>query len=123
MAVTDAPGFLARFVILPGRPHGLAGVPDLAGDPAFGTLVGDRAFDADRLPEEVAGRGAKAVIPSKANRKEPREHGTEMYLLRHRMDSFFARTKEFRAVATRHDRIDGSFAAAVHLVSGAIAAK
>ena len=89
MAVTDAPGFLARFVILPGRPHGPVGVPDLAGDPAFGALVGDRAFDADRPPEEVAGRGAKAVIPSKADRKEPREHDAEMYRLRHRTDSFF----------------------------------
>ena len=93
VAVTDALGFLVRSVILPGRPHGPVGVPDLTGYPAFGALVGDKAFDADRLPEEVAGRGAKGAIPSKANRKELREHGTEMYRRRHRIDSFSPKPK------------------------------
>ena len=123
VAVTDAPGFLARFVILPGQPHGPVGVPDLLEGLRFGAPVGDRASGADWLLGEVAGRRAEAVIPSKANRKEPREHDREMYRLRHRMDSFFAETKEFRSVATRHYRTAGSFAAAVHLVSGVIAAK
>ena len=115
-----------RFVILPGQSHDLVGVPDLLEDLRFGALVGDRAFDADWLLGEVAGRRAEAVIPSKANRKnrkEPREHDREMCRLRHRIDSFFAKIKEFRSVATRYDKTDESFAAAVHLVSGVIAAK
>ena len=123
VAVTDALGYLVRFVILPGQSHDLVGVPDLIEDPAFEALVGDRAFDADWLLEEVAGRGAEAVIPPKANRKEPREHDREVYRWRRRIENFFARIKEFRAVATRYDRTDESFAAAIHLVSGVIAAK
>ena len=75
-------------------------------------------------PVRVAsGRGAEAVTLPKANRKDPREHDKEMYRWRHRIDSFFSKIKEFRAVATRYDKMDQSFAAAAHLVSGMIAAK
>jgi len=47
-----------------------------------------------------------------------------MYGWRHLVDSFFAKTKtrEFRAIATRYDRTDGSFVAGIHLVAGVVAA-
>ena len=35
---------------------------------------------------------------------------------------FFARIKEFRAVAMRNDKSDESFATGIHLVAGVIAA-
>jgi len=35
----------------------------------------------------------------------------------------FREDREFRAIATRYDKTDGSFAAAIHLVAGVIAAK
>ena len=62
------------------------------------------------------------MIPAKKNRKAPREHDREMYGWRHRTENFFAGTKEFRAVATRYDKTDESFAAGIHLVAGVIAA-
>ena len=67
-------------------------------------------------------RGAEAVIPSKRNRTAPREHDREMYKWRHQIENFFARIKEFRAVVTRYDKTDESFAAAIHLVAGVVAA-
>jgi len=39
------------------------------------------------------------------------------------VENFFARIKEFRAIATRHHRTDGSFAAGIHPVAGVIAAR
>ena len=45
-----------------------------------------------------------------------------MYKWRHQIENLFARIKEFRTVATRHDKTDESFAAGIHLVTGAIAA-
>ncbi len=122
MAAVDALGYLVRFVILPGQAQDLAGTAKLPDGLPFGALVGDRAFDADWLLEDLALRGAEAVIPSKRNRTEPREHDREMYGWRHQVENFFAKIKEFRAIATRYDRTDASFAAGIHLVAGVVAA-
>ena len=70
----------------------------------------------------MEGRGAAPVIPPKRNRAASRGHGREMYKWWHQAASFLARIKEFRAVATRHDRTDESFAAGIHLVAGVIPA-
>ena len=45
-----------------------------------------------------------------------------MYMWRHQIENFFAGIKEFRSVATRYDKTDESFAAAIHLVAGVVAA-
>ena len=52
----------------------------------------------------------------------PREHDREMYKWRHLVENFFSRIKEFRAIATRFDKTDASFAARIQLVAGVIAA-
>ncbi|MCE2522750.1 MAG: transposase [Rhodobacteraceae bacterium] len=75
-----------------------------------------------QVAEEVEGSGAAAVIPSRRNRTQPRDHGREMYKWRHQIKNFFARIKEFRAMATRYDKTGGSFAAAISLVAGVVAA-
>ncbi len=122
MAVVDALGCLVRFVILPGQAHDLLGVPALLEDLRYGALIGDRAFDADWLIEAIGDSGAMAVIPARRHRTVPRHHDPEMYKWRHRIENFFARIREFRAVATRRDKPGESFAAAIHLVSGVVAA-
>ena len=58
VAVTDALGYLVRFVPLPGQAHDLSGMSDMLGGLEFGALIGDRAFDADWLVGEVERRGA-----------------------------------------------------------------
>ena len=95
---------------------------ELPEDLRFGALIGDKTFDAELLLEEVEGNGVTAVLPSKRNRSQPRDHDRDMYKWRQEIENFFARIKEFRAVATRYDRIDESFAAAIHLVAGVVAA-
>ena len=87
-----------------------------------GPWSGTGAFDAAWVLEEVRERGAEAVIPLKRNRVEPRDHDREMYGWRHRVEKFFTKIKEFRAVATRYDKTDESFAAAICLAAGVIAA-
>ena len=98
-------------------------MPALLDGLPFAAFVGDKAFDADWLLEELERRGAEAVIPARRNRTEPREHDRAMYGWRHLVENFFAKIKEFRAIATRHDKTDESFTAAIHLVAGVVAAK
>lgn len=41
---------------------------------------------------------------------------------RHQIENVFASLKESRAAATRYDKTDASFEAAIHLVAGVVAA-
>ena len=71
VAVTDALGYLVRFVPLPGQARDLAGMPDLLEGLEFGALIGDRAFDADWLVDEVERRGARMCHGGDAIEAEP----------------------------------------------------
>ena len=119
----DALGNLVRFVLLPGQRHDTVGVAPLIEDIVFGALLGDRAFDADWLRAELDTRGATAVIPPKANRKTRITYDKAMYRWRHLVENFFAKLKEFRAIATRYEKTDDSFRANIYLAAAVIAAR
>ena len=85
------------------------------------TLIADKAYDADeRVLEPLAAAGKAAVIPPKANRTQPREYDRELYKARHLIENFFAKLKQFRAIATRYDKTARNFLAAVHLAAAVI---
>src|SRR3954451_12589070 len=123
VALVDALGNLARFVLLPGQHHDTVGVPPLIEGIAFGALLGDKAFDADWLRAELDDRGAAAVIPPKANRKARLDYDKAMYRWRHLIENYFAKLKEFRGIATRYDKTDTSFRANICLTAAVIAAR
>ena len=112
-----------RFVLLPGQRHDTVGVPLLIEGIAFGALLGDKAFDVDWLRAELDARGAAAVIPPKAGRKAIIPCDRAMYRWRHLIENCFAKLKEFRAVATRYDKTDGSFRATIDLAAAIIASR
>lgn len=123
MALVYALGNLVRFVLLPGQRYDTIGVPPLIEGATFDALLGDRAFDVDWLRTALDRRGACAVIPSKSNRKARINHDGEMYSWRHLIENHFAKLKEFRAVATRYDKTDISYAAAICIDAGIIACR
>ena len=90
-----------RFVLLPGQRHDTIGLPPLIEGIAFGALLGDKAFDVDWLRAELDTRGAAAVIPPKADRKAAIPCDWAMYRWRHLIENYFAKLKEFRAIASR----------------------
>lgn len=121
VALVDALGNLARFVLLPGQRHDSIGVEPLIEGVAFDALIADKAFDNNALRTKLDERGATAVIPSKADRKTPIPHDKEMYKWRHLVENFFQKIKEFRRIATRYEKTDPSFAAMIHLVAAFLA--
>ena len=123
VALVDALGALLRFVLLPGQRHDTVGVAPLIEGIEFGALLGDKAFDVDWLRAELDARGAVAVIPPKANRKTIIPCDRAMYRWRHLIENYFAKLKEFRAIATRYDKADNSFRANINLVAAIIAAR
>ncbi len=120
--MADAPGHPVDTVTLPGRAHDLKGLPVPMEGRSSRAPVGDGAFDADRPVGEPGGRGAEAVIPSGGNRKGVRGHDGGMYGWRRRTGNRFARTRGFRAVATRCDGTGPGFRATVPAAAAVIAA-
>jgi transposase len=121
VALADALGNLVRFILLPGQRHDSVGVEPLIADIEFAAFIADKAFDNNSMRAELNERGALAVIPSKSDRKAPIPHDADMYKWRHLIENCFQRLKEFRRVATRYDKTDTSFAAALHLVAAFLA--
>ena len=110
-------------MLLPGQRHDTVGVPPLIEGVAFGALLGDKAFDVDWLRAELDARGAVAVIPPRAGRKVHIACDRAMYRWRHLIENTFAKLKEFRAVATRYDKTDTSYAATINLAAAIIASR
>ena len=60
------------------------------------------------------------MIRSKANRRQPRKFDRHLYAARHLIENFFAKLKQFRAIATRYDKTARNFLAAVLLTASVI---
>ena len=86
-----------------------------------GALIADKAFDAEeRVLRPLEQAGKTAVIPPKANRKEPRPYDKDLYKARHLIENFFAELKQYRAIATRYDKRAVLFLGAIHLAAAVI---
>jgi len=123
VALVDALGNLARFVLLPGQRHDSIGAAPLLDGIEIDALIGDKGFDNDWLRKELDERGAIAVIPPKADRKTAIACDFAMYRWRHLVENFFCDLKQFRRIATRYDKTDQSFAAMINLAATVIALK
>ena len=119
--MVDALGNPVGFHLTGGEVHDLVGADELLPDMQANVLLADKAFDADeRVIRPLLAAGKKVVIPSKANRTAPRKLDRHLYAARHLIENFFAKLKQFRAIATRYDKTARNFLAAVHLVASII---
>ena len=84
-------------------------------------LLADKGYDADeRVIQRLEAAGIKPIIPPKRNRRELREYDRELYKARHLIENFFARLKQYRALATRYDKLAESFLGAIYLAATVI---
>ena len=84
-------------------------------------LIADKAFDAEeRVLRSLDQAGKTAVIPPKANRRTFRSYDRDLYKARHLIENFFAKLKQYRAIATRYDKRATHFLGAVHLAASII---
>jgi transposase len=85
-------------------------------------LIADKAFDADkRVRAVLSGSGKTAVIPPPPGgypgRADPAHYDRELYKERHKIENFFSRLKDARAVATRYDKTARNFLSGVCLTA------
>lgn len=84
---------------------------------ASGKVIADRAYDADSLHDVILEEGGQPVIPPRRHRKF--QHGYDRNAYRHRwgIESFFARLKQWRRIATRYDKLAETFLGFVKLAA------
>jgi transposase len=105
-ALVDALGNPIGFFLTGGEAHDLVGADHLLPAMAADTLIADKAFDADeRVLEPLAAAGKTAVIPPRSNRSSPRDYDRQLYAARHLIENFFAKIKQFRAIALRGAKV------------------
>ena len=82
----------------------------------MGALLADKGYDSDALVAALEERDITPVIPSKANRKQQRKTDFAHYRERNLVERFFCTLKNYRAIATRYDKLASTFLAGVLLV-------
>lgn len=78
-------------------------------------VVGDKGYDTNAVLARIIQAGAEPVVPAKKSRSEPREIDENLYQDRNKVERFFLKIKQNRAVATRYDKTAACFLAVVEL--------
>ena len=94
-------------------PQLIAKLPDVE------VIVADKGYDSEYIWEQIVKKGAKAVIPRKRNSlKGNADMDWGLYSYRHLVENTFARLKQYRAVATRYDKLKRNYESMVSIACG-----
>jgi transposase len=118
--IVDALGNPVAISLTPGQASDLAQAEPLLEEVDPQAFLADKAYDADALIDHLKRRHIQAVIPPKANRTTPRPTDFALYCERNLIERFFNNLKQFRAIATRYDKLANTFLGAVQLVAAFI---
>ena len=117
MALVDKAGRLVRFTI---RPRNAAEAHELT-TPLDGILTGeliaDKVYDSDPIRLALASGGIVATIPPRVNRRIQHWYDPIRYRTRHLVENYFCDLQQFRAVATRYNKLAESHCAVVNLAA------
>ena len=118
-ASNNQDGLPLKFELTPGQAHGAPVSKTLLTGPQPGQWVlADKAYDADWIRNMIWEQGAIDVIPSKSNRKIPKEFDKVMYRQRNKIERFFCRLKaSFGRITTRYEQTSANFLAMIKLAS------
>ena len=89
-------------------------------------LIGDKAYDSDRLDEQLLNDyGTEMISPNKSNRKIPTQDGRPLrrYVRRWKIERLFAWLFNFRRVVVRYEYHAENFQGFVHLAAAIILLK
>ncbi|MGA4803467.1 IS5 family transposase [Streptomyces lavendulocolor] len=91
-------------------------------------VIADKAYSSRAIRQVLRGRGIRAVIPERADQKanrlrrgkaggRPPAFDRELYKARNVVERCFNRLKQFRAIASRFDKLAARYKGGVHLAS------
>jgi len=117
-ALVDAEGRPIHLKLTEGQAHDGRSADDMLDTIRTGSiLIADRAYDSDGLRTRLMSSGAWGNIRAMPNRVNIPAFSAWLYRQRNLVERFFNKLKHFRAIATRYDKRDDNFLAAVQLAS------
>ena len=118
--VVDGYGLPVEFGISGGEINDCSAAPDLIAKlPDVEVIVADKGYDSERIREQIVKKGARAVIPRKCNSvKGNADMDWGLYRYRHLVENAFARLKQYRAVATRYDKLKRNYESMIAMACG-----
>lgn len=122
MAVADGAGIPLAAHTAPANPHEVTLVQGTLDerftDDTPHKLIGDRAYDSDRLDRELAAQGIELISPHRYNRSKPvTQDGRALrrYRRRWKVERLFAWLQNFRRLVVRYEHHVQNFLGFVHL--------
>ena len=95
----------------------IAQAEELLADHRPEVVIADKGYDQEALVGEIESRGAEAVIPARATRKEQRAVDPHLYRERNVCERFWSKVKQYRRVATRYEKKAQNFLAFVKVAA------
>ena len=130
MAITDAAGVILSISIHSASPHEVTLVQKTLEDrfivPHPERLIGDKAYDSDKLDDVLKEQGTELIAPHRAGRKKPKtQDGRKLrrYTRRWKVERFFAWLFNYHRIAVRYDYHHENFKAFVLLACSMILMK
>ena len=116
----DAYGLPVEFIITGGEVNDCTAAPELITKVASAEVViADKGYDSERLREQIEEQDSRAVIPRKRNSvKGNGDLDRGLYRYRHLVENAFARLKQYRAIATRFDKLKRNYESMVAMACG-----
>ena len=113
----DALGNPVRLILSGGQAHDVSRVEALIAGLESDYVIADKGDDSGPFVKAIEAGEARAVIPARSNRREPRGYDLHLYRERNQVERLFARLKECRRVATRYEKTSRNFLAFCQLAS------
>jgi len=105
----DGLGNPQQVILTPGQVHDITQAPALMKDVEVEIAIADKGYDSDAFVKALEGEEIEAVIPSRKNRKEPRDYDKHWYKMRNIVERTFNWLKRYRRIATRYEKTGQNF--------------
>lgn len=80
-------------------------------------VAGDKGYSSRKVRRQLRQRGIGAVIPRRSTERAARQFDHAAYRERNRVERLIGRLKEYRAIATRYDKLGVRFYASITIAA------
>lgn len=116
--LADAHGNPLETIVTEGQAHDMREAHNLAKLSEAEIILGDKGYDSGDLRNQIIQQGSQPSIPMKSTSTKENPHfDKEIYKSRHTIENLFAKMKQFRAFATRYDKLKRNYKAVVDMVA------
>ena len=105
----DGLGNPQQVILTPGQVHDITQAPALMKEVDVEITIADKGYDSETFVKLLQDNGIEAVIPSRKNRKEPRDYDKHWYKMRNMAERAFNWLKRYRRIATRYEKTGQNF--------------